>query len=142
MSAYLPAKRPFAVTLTLWGVFFFGVWNVSKVVLLVQNRPLLLARGVNLDPLWQAVGAVVWAGLFLMAAWALWRKRPSTLITIPLLLLVYGAYTVGIRLIFSPLPFLTSGGLLIIIFFAAICVITFLALQRAKRKLYFAERRE
>jgi hypothetical protein len=142
MSVYLPAKRPLSVTLILWGVFLFGVWNVSKAVLLIQSRSLFLAHGVQPDSLWQAGGAMIWAGLFWAAAWALWRKRPSTQFLIPLLLLLYGLYTIAIRLIFSPLPFAANGGLTIIVFFAVVIIFTFLALQRADKRYYFVERRE
>jgi len=142
MSAYLPAKRPFSVTLILWGVFLFGVWNVSKAALLIQSRPLFLARGVKPDPLWQAIGALVWAALFWAAAWTLKRKRPSAITIIPLLLFAYGLYTGGIRLIFSPLPFGANGGFVMLLFFVTAVLFAFLALKRAGQRHYFVERRE
>ena len=142
MSAYLPAKRPISVTLILWGVFLFGVWNVSKAILLIQSRPLFLARGVKPDPLGQAVGALVWAALFWAVAWMLKRKRPSTIHIIPLLLFAYGLYTVGIRLIFSPLSFSANGGFVMVLFFVTAVLFAFLALKRAEHRHYFVERRK
>ncbi len=139
MSVYLPAKRPFSVTLTFWGVFFFGVWNVSKAVLLIQSRDLLVTGGIQPDPLWLAVFALVWAGLFGGVAWLLQQRRPFTQYTIPLLLLLYGLYTIGLRLIFSPLPFAANGGLLITLFFAAAVFLSFLGLRRATSRYYFQE---
>jgi preprotein translocase subunit SecG len=141
MSAYLPAKRPFAVTLVFWGVILFGIWNVSKAAALVGNSQLLLARGVQPDPRLQAVLAVGWAILFLVVAWGLRRKRPSTQHTIPLLLLVYGLYTLGIRLIFSPLPLGSGDWILSTLFFLTAAVLAYLALKRAGRRHYFVERR-
>ncbi len=139
MSVYLPAKRPLSVTLTLWGVFLFGVWNVSKAVLLFQSRDLLVTHGVQPDPVWLALAALTWAALFWGAAWLLRWKRPLTQFTIPLLLLLYGLYTSIMRFIFSPLPFAANGGLIITLFFVVVVTFTFLALRRADKRHYFQE---
>jgi hypothetical protein len=141
MSAYLLAKRPFSVTLVFWGVILFGIWNVSKAAALARNSQLLLARGVQPDPRLQGFLAVGWAVLFLVVAWGLRRGRPSTQHTIPLLLLVYGLYTLGIRLIFSPLPSSSGDESFSTLFFLTAVVLAYLALKRAGRRHYFVERR-
>lgn len=141
MSVYLPAKRPLSVTLVWGGVILFGVWNVSKAVLLMQSRPVLDSFSIRPEPFWQAVWALVWAALFLGGAWQLRRRRPLTQFTIPLLLLLFGLYTVGLRLIFSPLPFAVNGGFVITIFFLTVVLLAFLALRRAGRRHYFQEER-
>ncbi|MCL4262500.1 MAG: hypothetical protein KJ069_04770 [Anaerolineae bacterium] len=112
---------------------------MSKAVLLIQSRDLLVTGGIQPDPLWLAVFALVWAGLFGGVAWLLQQRRPFTQYTIPLLLLLYGLYTIGLRLIFSPLPFAANGGLLITLFFAAAVFLSFLGLRRATSRYYFQE---
>jgi len=84
----------------------------------------------------------VWAALFWAAAWMLKRKRPSAITIIPLLLFAYGLYTVGIRLIFSPLPFRANGGFVMVLFFVTAVLFAFLALKRAGQRHYFVERGE
>lgn len=140
MSAYLPPKRPFAVTLVLWGVIVFGLWNVSKAVALALNSELLMTHNMQPDPRFQALMSLVWAVLFLAAAWSLWRARPYTQLGIPLLLLFFGLYTVGIRLFFSPLPFWSGSGGITTLFFGAVVLLSFLALKRAAHKQYFVDR--
>lgn len=140
MSVYLPAKPPRSVTLILGGVILFGVWNVSKALLLIQNRPLLDSFAILPAPLWQAVWALIWAVLFFGGAWLLRRRRPYAPIIIPLLLFLFGLYTISLRLIFSPLPFAANGGLVITLFFAAAVLLSFWGLRRAGRRHYFVER--
>ncbi|MCZ7667936.1 MAG: hypothetical protein M5U34_12460 [Chloroflexi bacterium] len=36
------AQRPRSVTIILWGVFLFGVWNVGRALALYQQMDLLL----------------------------------------------------------------------------------------------------
>ncbi len=140
MSVYLVPKRPLTVTLTFWGVILFSLWNVSKAVVLLQDSALLLARAIQPDPRLQAVVALVWALLFGGAAWGLWQARPFARQGIPLLSLAFGLYTLGIRLIFSPLPFWSSGGSLDTLFFLMVVILSFLALKRAGHRHYFVER--
>ncbi len=139
MSVYLPAKRPFSVTLVLGGVILFGVWNVGKVVVLMQSRPVLDPFGIRPDPLWQVAWAVLWAVLFFGGAWLLRGRRPYTRYTIPLLIGLFGLYTIGLRLIFSPLPFAANGGYVITAFFVIVVLLSFLGLRRAGRRHYFQE---
>ncbi|MBX3060007.1 MAG: hypothetical protein KF770_26425 [Anaerolineae bacterium] len=113
---------------------------MSKALLLIQNRPLLDPLAIRPAPLWQAVWALAWAVLFFGAAWLLRRRRPSAQIIIPLLLFLFGLYTIGLRLIFSPLPFATQGGLVITLFFAVVVILSFWGLRRAGRRHYFVER--
>lgn len=141
MSAYLPTKRPFAVTLVLWGVIVFGIWNVSKAVALALNSELLMTHNMQPDPRFHAIVALVWAVLFLVAAWSLRQARPYTQLGIPLLLLLFGLYTIGIRLFFSPLPYWSGSGGITTLFFGSVVVLSFLALKRAGQKRYFVDRR-
>lgn len=140
MSVYLAPKRPLTVTLIFWSVILFGVWNVSKAVVLRQTSALLLARAVHPDPRLQAVLALMWALLFGGTAWGLWQARPFVRWGIPLLSLAYGLYTLGIRFIFSPLPFWSGGGSLDTLFFLMVVILSFLALKRAGHRHYFVER--
>lgn len=89
MPKVTPRDRPFSVTITLWGVIAFGVWNLGRGVAIWQSRALPQALDVQPDPLFRLVQAVVWAVGFGGLAAALWRQRPFTRRLIPILFIVY-----------------------------------------------------
>ncbi|MBE7532871.1 MAG: hypothetical protein HND44_12900 [Chloroflexi bacterium] len=112
---------------------------MSKALVLIQTRHLLDPFAIRPAPLWQAAWALVWAALFLGSAWLLRGRRPFTQTIIPLLLFLFGLYTISLRLIFSPLPFAAQGGLVITLFFAATVLLSFWGLRCARRRHYFQD---
>lgn len=137
MSVYLPPKRPRGVTLTIWGVILCGLWNIGKVIALLQAIPLLSAWHIQPDPQIQAFLAGVWAVLFFLAAWFLKQKKPVTLLGTPVLLLLYGSYTIGLRFLFTPGYFEQGGWFLTAIFFLSAGGFAFVLLKRAEKSHYF-----
>ena len=143
MSVYLPARRPLAVTLVILGVILFGLWNVSKAIALAQNMALLSSRGIQPAPGLQLAVAIVWAVLFLGMAGLLVKRRPFTRIGVPALILGFGLYTLGIRLLFSPLPVRQQGDWFITgTFFLGMTVLAAIALERGWKNNYYKERSE
>jgi hypothetical protein len=109
MSAYLPTRRPFRVTLVYLGVTFIGVWNISKAWVLWQQRELLQQLAIQPNPIFQMIMALIWAVLFLGAVWGLRGKRPWLRSAIPILLVVYAGYSAAIKLGFAAEPATQNG---------------------------------
>jgi len=135
MSAYLPAKRPLAVTLILEGVLLFGVWNVGRVIALYQQKELLLNLNSQLDPRLRLFVAVGWALLFFWLAWALRGKRPFAAHLIPAALSLYAVLDLGMKWWGRP----GQMDWLIIGFYILIISFTVWAFHGSAAKLYFKE---
>ncbi len=102
MSNYLPPrKRPFTVTIVLWGVFLLGVWNVGRVIALYRQQDLLTSLAIQPPPQLQMAVSAVWAGLFLGMGWALRQKRPFVRRLIPLTLSLYAIWRIGLLIYFT-----------------------------------------
>ena len=80
--------RPLSVTITLWSVFLFGVWNLGRSAAIWQQA-LPLDLGARPDPRLRLMLAAVWAFCFMAAGLFLWWKWPFTRRLIPLLFLLY-----------------------------------------------------
>ena len=95
------SRRPRSVTLTLWGVFLLGVWNLARALALGQQRDLLQELAAKPDPTLRLVIALVWGAVFLGLVEALRRKRPFTRRLIPLTIMLYTLYEIGLILFFT-----------------------------------------
>ena len=80
--------RPRSVTITLFWVFLFGVWNLGRSVAIWQQA-FSLDLGTWPDPRLRLLLAAVWAFCFAGVGLLLWQKRPFTRHLIPLLFLLY-----------------------------------------------------
>ncbi len=94
-------KRPRSVTLTLWGVFLLGVWNLGRALALGQQRSLLQELASRPDPTFRLILALVWGVVFIGLAEALRRKRPFTRRLIPLAIAGYALYEISLILVFA-----------------------------------------
>jgi len=94
-------KRPFFVTLIMWGVLLLGGWNALRVAALLHQNNLLQEQALLPDLRVQIGAAVVWAILFVGLAGGVWRKRPFTRYAVPLTLLLYGAYELSTLLLYA-----------------------------------------
>ena len=95
------SRRPRSVTLTLWGVFLLGVWNLARALALGQQRDLLQEFAAKPDPTLRLVIVLVWGAVFLGLVEALRRKRPFTRRLIPLTIMLYALYEIGLILFFT-----------------------------------------
>lgn len=96
-----PINRPRSVTLTLWGVFLLGVWNLGRALALGLQRDLLRELASHPDPTFRLILALVWGVVFIGLAEALRRKRPFTRRLIPLMITGYALYEIGLILFFA-----------------------------------------
>jgi len=99
-------KRPFSVTIVLWGVFLLGTWNAGKAIAIIYQLPLFTKWPTTPSPTFRLVAALFWMALFWTLTALLWRKRPltrqaPTRHTIPLAILLYAIYQTTITLLFA-----------------------------------------
>lgn len=139
MSVYLAPNRPRSVTITLWGVFLLGVWNVARAIALVQQSAVLLTLDVQPDPRLHLIMALVWAIAFLALAFALWQKQPFARQAIPLLLLLYALYELSLLVIFVQSPLARRSWLLNTLAYIETILFAHWALNRSAAQAYFAK---
>lgn len=130
-------KRPFPVTLTLWGVFLFGAWNAGRVVALSRDIQLFLDWGVKPDPRLRLALALVWAALFLGIWLALRGRRPLARAVVPVLLLFYAINELSFLLLFVQSAPARQSGVINALFYIAITLFSGWALNRTAVKPYF-----
>lgn len=95
------AQRPRSVTIILWGVFLFGVWNVGRALALYQQMDLLLELALRPDPRLRLIMALVWGLAFFSLWWLLRQKRPFSRTLIPIILSLYSLYELGLSAFFG-----------------------------------------
>ncbi|HEX6383653.1 MAG TPA: hypothetical protein VF177_03185 [Anaerolineae bacterium] len=139
MSLPTAAKRPLSVTLTLWGVFLLGVWNIGRAIALGRQSSILLALGATPDPRLRLVIAVFWGLLFLGLALALWRRRSFTRQAVPISLLLYTLYRLSLLLFFTQVPVNWQAWLPQSMMYVGVIVFAQWALNRAGAKTYFRD---
>ena len=132
-------NRPRSVTLTFWGVFLLGGWNCGRLLSISLNYRLLTTFSTSPTPLFRLVMALVWMLLLWAAVLALWQKRPFIRRAIPFILIVYTAYELGLLLIFAQAGPARSGWLANTLFYLAISVFSYWALNRTAVKPYFRD---
>ena len=93
MHHWRQTKRPWPVTIVLWGVFLFVIGYAGQAVALGRQLSFLLRIDNLLDPRWRLTTAVFWVvaglGMWIALRW----KRPFTRIAIPILFLTNLAVT-------------------------------------------------
>lgn len=125
--------RPPSVTITLWGVILFGVWNLGRAVALNQQMTLAQSLSIQPDPRLRLLGAVLWAASFWGAAVQLWRKRPSTRYLIPLLFLLYAIYNLGLGTCCAQSPIIIPSWSLVVTFYLSATFLSAWALNTTAR---------
>lgn len=83
--------------------------------------------------------ALVWMLLLWAAALALWQKRPFTRRVIPSILIIYAIYELGLLLIFAQAQPARSSWLINLLFYMAVIVFSYWALNRTAVKPYFGD---
>lgn len=138
MSVHLSAKRPFAVTLVLWGVILFGVWNLGRAITLYQQLDVLLNLNIHVDPRMRLVIASFWVILFFWLAWELRKRKLFCQRAIPAALFFF-ALSDLILYAFVPTavknPWWLPG-----LFFTIIILFSLWALNNLRAKHYFSQK--
>lgn len=132
-------NRPLSVTLTLWGVFLLGGWNLGRLLSLWLNYRLLTTFATSPSPLFRLVIAAIWTILLWAAALALWQKRPFTRRAIPSILTIYMGFELGILFAFTQSDPARSGWLITALFYLFCIAFSYWTLNRTAVKSYFKE---
>ena len=130
-------KRPFPVTLTLWGVFLFGVWNVGRVVALSRDIQLFLDLGVTPDPRLRLMLALTWGVLFLGVWLALRQRRPLARTAVPVLLLLYAINELSFLFLLVQSAPARQSGVVNTLFYITVILFFGWALNRTAVRPYF-----
>lgn len=139
MSVPFAPNRPRSVTITFWGVIFFGVWNLGRAVALGLELNLQQTLNIQPDPRLRLAAAGLFAILFLGLAGNLWWKRPFTIKAIPLTIVCYTVYETAVWLLFTQPPRNWSLWLLTSLFLIGSILFTRWSLQRAIQTYFHYE---
>ncbi|CUS05145.2 membrane protein of unknown function [Candidatus Promineifilum breve] len=96
--------RPVAARVVLGGVWLLALWNAARAMALAQQTDWLTGLPFAVDSRWRLALAGGWAALLALSAIGLWRQWPAARRFVPLLLLCYGVYELGMIIAFSPTP--------------------------------------
>ena len=129
--------RPRSVTLTLFGVFLLGVLNFCRVLALSRQMGLLLEKAVQPDPRFRFIMALVWGCVFMGLWWLIRKKRPFTRKLLPLVLILYAVYELGLMAIFAQTDLARQARWFDLGFYLILIVFTIWALNRAAADDYF-----
>ena len=132
-------NRPLTVTLTIWGVFLLGGWNLGRLLTLWLNFRLLTTFATSPSPLFRLILATIWTVLFWTAALALWQKRPFTRRAIPSILTIYMIFELGILFLFTQSGPARSGWLISAFFYLLCIAFSYWALNRTAVQSYFRD---
>jgi hypothetical protein len=140
MSAFLAPARPRTVTITLWGVFLLGTWNAGRALAVGWRSELLLEIGVQPDPRWRLMVALLWSLIFWGAALALWRNQPIARLVIPVLLFFYALSEFGFLLFLSQSTLAKRAWLMYTVFHLGTILFSWWTLNRSAVRFYFNQR--
>lgn len=96
--------RPPAIRFVQWSVFLLGLWNLGRAAVLWRQSDWLGELPVAPDPTIRMVMALIWAIAFLLSWLAFRMRRLNARRLIPLLIVVYGVYEIGMIALFSSEP--------------------------------------
>ena len=130
-------KRPLSVTLTIcWGLLL-GLLNGWQAIALFRQGDFLLELGVNLNPQLRAIAASAWAGLFVLTAIGVWRRRPAMRWLAPFLLILFAAYQLVLTLGFVPEDISRAGWPIVAGIYGLTILFSAWSLTRTAAQSYF-----
>ena len=132
-------NRPRSVTIVAAGVLLLGLVNIYRAAILYRQIDLQLEFGVTLDPRIRMIAAAFWAIVFLVMAALIWSRQPTTKILVPVLLLIYAIYRLGLVAIFAQSTYIRNIQVIYAVLYGIAISISIWALNRPKGKSYFAQ---
>lgn len=136
------STRPRSVTLALIWVFLLGVWNFGRVLALYQQMDLLLKLTVQPDPRFRLAMALVWGFVFMGLWWLVRKKRPFTRKLLPLILILYAVYELGLTILFAQTSLAQQAVWLNLSFYLFITLFISWALNKTSSNDYFTSNAE
>ena len=132
-------RRPLLVTIAAWGVFLYGAANLWLSAGLLAQRTLLDSRAAVVSPLLRLGAALVWAVLFFSLALSVLRRRPLARLLLPLSLLVFGFYNLGLTWFFVATPTARQGWWIAAVGHGLATLFSAWALNRPLSRPYFLQ---
>ena len=136
------STRPRSVTLALIWVFLLGVWNFGRVLALYQQMDLLLKLTIQPDPRFRLAMALIWGFVFMGLGWLVYKKRPFTRKLLPLILILYAGYELGLTILFAQTSLAQQAVWLNLSFYLFITLFISWALNRTSANDYFTSNTE
>ena len=124
------SHTPRSITMVVWGMVLFGCGNIWRAISLAQQSLLLVTAEATLSPTVRLIGSVVWTVVFAAQAFLLWRRRPVVRRAIPPVILLYGAYQLGLVVFFVASPAAKNGWLAQLVFYASASLLAYWLLNR------------
>lgn len=125
--------RPSVLRFIQWAVVLLGVWNLGRVVALWRQLRWLEELPLTFEPRFRLMFALIWGILFLASAVALRIGQPRSRQVLPLLIIAYGVYEIGMIAIFS----LEKPALLPVLLYSLFALWIAWAMYRPTTKAYF-----
>ena len=135
----LKSSRPRSVTILALGGFFLGLWNLWRVLTLIQQIPLLVELGGHLDPRVRLLIAGFWAICFALLAGGIWLRRPVVRWLFPLSFLLYSIYHLSLLAFFMPAAAARQGWQATVLFFLSALLWSTWVLRRPAHASYWHE---
>lgn len=104
MSASPGSHRPLAARVLEWGVLFMALFNLGRAFALRHQADWLFALPDAPDSRARMVLAFGWAVLLFLSVLGLRRRWSFVRPLVPLLLVFYGVYELGMIIAYSPTP--------------------------------------
>lgn len=121
---------PRSVSLTLWALVLSGCTNLWRAVALARQSPVLAELEATLSPIVRLLIALLWAIVFAILASLLWQRRAAARWIVPLAVLAYGAYQLGLIVFFFVSPAAQTGWQAVLVFYAGFSLLCYWALNR------------
>lgn len=130
-------SRPRSVALIAWGVLLLGVANGWRALGLYRQSGLFLELDLSPDPRLRLAMAIVWATGFVIAAVSLWLRRRVVRLALPLLLLLYAIYQLGLLGLYALADELRGEWPAVATLYAVTILFTIWVLNRRVGRQYF-----
>lgn len=124
------AAAPRSVSLIAWALVLLGCTNLWRAVGLARQSHILAELGGSLSPTVRLSMALLWATVFAVLSSLLWQQRATARWLVPLTVLVYGAYQLGLVAFFFVSPAAQTGWQAVLVFYAGFSLLCYWALNR------------
>lgn len=124
------AAAPRSVSFIAWALVLLGCTNLWRAVGLARQSHVLAELGGSLSPTVRLAMALLWATVFVVLSSLLWQQRAAARWLVPLTVLVYGAYQLGLIAFFFVSPAAQTGWQATLVFYLSFSLLIYWALNR------------
>lgn len=88
-AAFLPARRPFGVTLFLWLVLSLSAWGLLRLLAALRWWDVLNKFEARLSPLYLSITGVGWAVAGVVLLWSIWSVQRWAYLALPIAIVLW-----------------------------------------------------